>query len=218
MTRWYIPLLVGTVLALATHSHAAIQVTLGDLELQPGETGLVDVLIRSTDGSDVLDMFGVEFLITTSGSTRLEFVDPQSDSQLTDPEYILAGDSLNAIFAVPAGSVLTLAEQNDWYIGGDGTLTGFGVAVPTTDSLLTRLKVTAATSNAPILGDAFTISLQPGPSTFFYDPLFTPLDATSVSGNVTIGAVPEPTSFLVWSLLGLTCLGVTYRQRRKRAI
>ncbi|HUT88818.1 MAG TPA: hypothetical protein VMY37_04940 [Thermoguttaceae bacterium] len=86
MRRWYFALLIGACLLAGTpNADAALQITVGDLELLPGQTGFVDVMIRSDTGADLLDIFGVEFRITTGGATRLEFVDPPPDPQLTDP-------------------------------------------------------------------------------------------------------------------------------------
>lgn len=215
MRGWHLPLVAGLagilLLALTSQGHAAIQITVGDLELYPGENGFVDVMIRSDTGTDLLDMFGLEFRITTGGSTRLEFVGPPSDPQLTDPGYVLFADSL-AELAPPAGNVSTVSQLNDTYIGGDGTLFGTGVAVPTTDTLLASLEVTAATGNAPQVGDTFTVSLEPGLCTFFWDPFWMDIDFSSTSGSVSV--IPEPGRVVAAFFLAIA-LGMIIQSTRR---
>ncbi len=181
----------------------------------------MDVLIRRDTGTDLLDTFGLEFRITSSGGGRFEFVNPPTDPQLTDPEYVLAGDSLFALFP-PAGAVITSSELNDTYIGGDATISMIGVSVPTTGELLARLEVSAATSNPPEFGESFTVNIEPTLNTFFYDPNFyldpesTPIDFSSTSGTVRM-AIPEPSSLIIWALMGLSVAGIGWRQCRKLA-
>src|SRR5688572_22610863 len=64
---------------------AALVTDVGDASVAPGGATTVDVTISSTlAGGEPLAFFGFEFLISTAGPTQLDFVDPQSDSQLTD--------------------------------------------------------------------------------------------------------------------------------------
>ena len=214
----WIPLLASllgaTVLSLPAHGESILSISIGNLDLLPGGSGYVDVMIRSDTGTDSLDMFGVEFRIT-SGSTMLEFVDPAPDPQLTDTSYLFDGDSA-AGTVPPAGSISSVVNTNDTYIGGDGTLSGSGVTVPTTDTLLARLQVTAATSAPPVVGDTFTISLISGGNTFFYDPSFGDITFDSTPGTVTI--TPEPGEAVM--LLGLALmLGIAaiFRKRTRAA-
>ncbi|MHB1036437.1 MAG: hypothetical protein ACYC35_17025 [Pirellulales bacterium] len=201
---------------------AAIHVTVGDLALEPGAVGFVPVTITS-DSSDLLDMFGVEFRITTlSGSSRLEFVDPPADPQLTDANYVflLTDSGAVSLLPVPAGAISSsvLLTPNDTYIGGDGTLSLSGVTVPDTSStpwkLLVSLQVTADTSAPPQIGDRFEISLVDDPLfTYFLRPDFTEIVFTSAAGEVAI--VPEPLSCLIWGVgICAACL-VGFRHRRK---
>jgi hypothetical protein len=191
-------------------------VDVGNLNLAVGQTGTVDVTIRST-GSDVLDMFGGEFRIATMGGTQLEFVNPPTDTQLSDPGYLFNGDSAAASVSPPSGNVLTNSTNNDTYIGGDGTLSGNGVTVPGSSTLLLHLLVTANTISPPQVGDTFQINLTSGAFTFFSGPgpNFDNIPASFSPGTVTItgAAVPEPASLLIWSLGGLATLS-TLRGRR----
>jgi hypothetical protein len=174
-------------------------------------------MISSDAGTDLLDIFSLEFRITTSSGRRLEFVSPPSDPQLLDPAYLLSGDSTAAQFP-PAGKISTLTA-NDTYNGGDGTVSGLGVLVPSTPALLASLQVTAATSDAPLVGDQFTVSLELGPFTSFYGPgdyeHSLPIDYGSSNGTVSM-AIPEPSTLIVWTGLGVAGL-VMGSRRRKRA-
>jgi len=194
-------IIVGSV----SSASAALIITVGDLKIDPGKTGSVDVTIRSTTGTDLLDIFGAVLQINGPGLT---FVNPPGDTQLADLNYIFNGDSLGL-----GGVILSNANPDDTYFGGDGTVSMAGVLVPTTDSLLLRLDVMASASTKP--GDTFTISLQTGdPDTFFVDPNFAPIDFSTTAGTVTI--TPEPTSIFV---LGMTMSGlaVVWRKRQRKA-
>jgi lysophospholipase L1-like esterase len=180
------------VCALSLPAQAAIVVNIGSLDLLPGKSGNVEVTIASDNGTDRLDIFGAAFLMTTSGTTRLQFTQPSPDSQLTDARYIFDGDSAGAM-APPVGTAV--APPYDTYIGGDGTRSGSGVLVPLTnppfDKLLVTLQVTVDPANPPRAGDRFTIDLLgSAPNTFFCDPSFADIPFTSTSGVVNI--VPEP--------------------------
>jgi hypothetical protein len=200
--------------SLASSAKADLIVDVGSLNLPVGQSGIVDVTIRST-GNDLLDTFGGEFQISTLGGTQLEFVSPPTDTQLSDPGYLFAGDSAAALIGPPAGIVQSNGSNNNTYLGGDGTLSGNGVAVPGVATLLLHLLVTASTASPPQAGDVFTISLIPGPSTFFVDPSFSSIPVISNPGTVTITAstVPEPTSLLVWAFGGLVTAGAMRRRR-----
>ncbi|HUT94315.1 MAG TPA: hypothetical protein VMY37_32950 [Thermoguttaceae bacterium] len=211
--------------ALAPTADAALHVDVGDLALVPGETGYLDVTI-SSDSGDLLDIFGVEFRISTSGTTRLEFVDPPPDPQLADPAYIFFGDSL-AEFFPPAGAVSTTSTANDTYIGGDGTILMLGHAVPSSPgAILAQLQVTSATGAPPLVGDTFAISVEStfspisanGSTTFFLDPVFSELTYESDPGTVTM--VPEPGMAVVFAVLGaLGAVGLAVgRYRRGSAL
>jgi hypothetical protein len=92
--------------------------------------------------------------------------------------------------------------------------------VPSVSKLLTRLEFTAATSNAPLAGDTFTVSLIDSASTLFVDPTITDIPYVGDFGTITITAsesvVPEPAT------LGLVCVGgvglAAYQWCRRRAV
>ncbi len=199
-------------------SFGAIIVSYQGSTIGYGSTGFVDVLVSSdaAPGSpDVLDSFSAHFLITPVGgavSNGLQFVDPQSDSQLAMGNYVFAGNSLTP---PPIGTVSTATNTNDTYIGGDATFDGLGTALHTgTGSfLLYRLDLSALLAN---VNDQFTITLQNSGSTQFVDPGFTPLLIDSSSFTpFTLTAVPEPTS--TGLLLVGSGMGFWLRRRKGRA-
>jgi hypothetical protein len=200
---------------------ADLIIGVGSTTLSPGGTGSVDVTIGSTTGADILDIFGVEYRISTLGATQVRFVSPQSGGYLTDANYIFFGDSTSAL-APPGSAISTVTYTSDTYVGGDGTVSMAGVTVPLvpTSKLLTRLELTAATGAfTPSDGDVFTIDLIPVPNTFFFDPGFNPVLFTATPGAVTIlgpgSAVPEP-STLVMSVLGVMSIGVFRVAKRRK--
>jgi hypothetical protein len=203
-------------------SFGAIIVSYQGGSITAGGTGFVDVMVSSNAAPgtpDFLDAFSAHFLITPLGgavANGLQFVNPQSDSQLGMGNYVFAGNSLTP---PPIGAVSTATNANDTYIGGDATLNAIPVGLNNTQSpfLLFRLDLSAALAN---VGDQFTIQLQSGQ---FYSDLTDPLSELPITGSFagsdgsftpfTITAVPEPTSTGV--LLVGTGIGIWLKRRRK---
>ena len=202
-------LTIGTL--VAAPCRADFIVTVGDLSLAERGTGFVDVMIRSDSVlGDPLNFASFQFEISTVGATRLEFVDPQLDSQLGDSDYVFFGDSFNENFSLPVGSVSTNLVPNDTFTGGDNTLSGSDVVV-TTDRLLARLYVTAATTLSPGMGETFTIHVVSGPMTSF-ESTGGVVAYTSIDGTVNI-VVPEPSTFCLWA--GAAAVGMLKLWRRR---
>jgi hypothetical protein len=200
MTRYR--LLAAMVLTawLATPAPAEYIITI-ETKTLPSQGGTVDVFIRSTTGSDVLDSFGIAFQIAADvqppNPRQLLFQSPQLDSQLQDTLYVFYGLSGTP---GPLANVTGTTVPFDTYVGGDATADGLGVIVGTTDQLLARLNLTPSTigSLVPIAGDIFSVSLLSG-SNFFLDPNFQPVDFSGVGGKITIQSpsptpIPEPTT------------------------
>jgi hypothetical protein len=218
LVRAYLPAL-ALLLGLATSARAALIVTIHDATIPAGGTGFVNVTVASYSG-DLLSDFGFEFLITTTGVTRLEFVDPQPDPQLTNPDYVFFGNSLAETLSLPVGNVGTTVVPKDTFIGTDGTADATNVTL-TMSKLLVQLQVTAATTLPPVPGDTFIISLEPQGSPFSFFSFFNDQDQLQdvpfmvTPGTVTIGAaIPEPGSLSLFFLLG-TGLVLTRRFRRQ---
>jgi hypothetical protein len=197
-------LLVLSLLGFTLSSTAigAITLSVSDVTLAPGASGSVDVTIESDNIvlDDPLQFFDVSYLITTLGVTRLEFVDPQPEAYLTDPDYVFAGDSFAALFP-PAGAVSLTTVPNDTYLVSDFTDSLMDVNV-TSPKLLARLHVTAATALPPQPGDMFSISPTVN---FLTDSLGNDIPFAVNSGTVTISqtqsVIPEPSTLAVWTLI-----------------
>jgi autotransporter-associated beta strand protein len=190
--RYQYLLVAGFGLLMATSSfpaQAALSVNIGSLTLPSDGTGSVDVTITSSTGTDLLDIFGAEFAITTGGATSLLFLADPTDPQLTNTRYLFYGDSASA----SQGEAGYVPSPYTTYFGGDGTLSGNGVTVPlaspspATDKLLVTLEVIADPANLPGPGDTFTISLvESSLSTFFWNPAMADIAVTSNAGTVTV--------------------------------
>ncbi|MFO0911021.1 MAG: PEP-CTERM sorting domain-containing protein [Isosphaeraceae bacterium] len=210
---------------LAAPANAQVIVTVQDATINEGQTGYVDVLISSTTNAP-LSLFGFEFRIAGTTANRLLFVNPQPTAYLTDPNYVLFGDSLIEMSNLPVGNVTQTTVPDDTFIGGDYSNTFSDVILPVTPKLLARLQITAATVLPPLGGETYTLSLilnnpPPGPPnnsyyTFFQDSLFNeiPLDPSSrLQGTITVQSVPEPGTWAL-SAVALAAGGlVTWRRR-----
>jgi hypothetical protein len=203
-------------IGIASSAQASLNITIGDLALSPGGTGYVNVSL-SGEG-DLLAAFYFEFLISpASGATsRLQFVNPQPDPQLTDPEYVFFGNSLNVEWGSPVGSVLDIPDPGATFVGGDATSDGKNVAV-TGEKLLARLEVTHVVGQdvdpTTTIGHTFDVTLEPG--SFFEDASGASLGYTPTAAQVTI--IPEPSQLTIMLGLGGIFLVGSWWRRRKRS-
>lgn len=195
-------------------AEAAIHLSIGNIAMAPGSAGVIDVWVSSDSPSEVLGQYGIELQIQTLvGTSQLEFVSTQSDSQLADSNYVFFGDS--AVAPGPVGVVNSIFGPDDNYVGSDISLSGANYAVNPTAKLLSRLDLTTLTGNPPQAGDQFLIVVVPGVNTYFADSEFDFYDYDSTGGLVTIEtqstSIPEPLSMAVW---GLFAGGVMLIRRR----
>lgn len=204
---------------LATdRAEGAIIVSFQGNVIAAGGTGFVDVFVSSNSDPllfqppDVLDSFSAHFRITPVGGAvagGLQFVNPQSDSQLSMPGYIF--DPVNSLavqFGVPVGVVSTFADPNDDFSGGDGTVNGLGESLDNTSGQfrLFRFNLDASLANP---GDQYEIALIDDFGSQFLDPSFGPLILHSSSFQAftitaSVAAVPEPASGGLIAALGLS--------------
>ena len=203
---------------------AALIIRYGGNSITQGGTGILDVLISSDAAGgtpDLLDSFSGHFQIAPVGgavSNGVQFATVQAESQLGNPAYVFSGDSLGEGGGIPLGSVLTLVNNNDTYIAGDGTVSGSGMPLSISSGtfLLFRLNLDATLAN---LGDQFTVSLINDGDTEFLEPqpgfANLSLSASSFDPN-TITAVPEPSSGIML-LLAVLGIGIV-RQRQHQAL
>ncbi len=208
-----------------------LTISIESTQFSPGSAGTVDVWI-SSDGADTLNRFNFEFRIDPVGATatELQFLDPQSDSQLSNAGYVFSTGSLKRdgqvlpppfpgfppiiIAPTPVGSVSTTTSPNDTFIGSDVS-TANNVSLGATPRLLAELDLVSGSGTlAPNMGDSFTISLIAGPNTVFHpDSSSSTLDYTSSSGTITFAsAVPEPSGLALMAFGSLALL--TFGLRR----
>ncbi|QDV36431.1 PEP-CTERM sorting domain-containing protein [Tautonia plasticadhaerens] len=201
---------------VAATARAELIVSVTDATLTPGGSAVVDVLVAG-DGVAALDLFSIVVRLEgVPGGRRLVFVAPgpgsQTDGQLSDPSYLFAGDS---VFA--GGIAGTLADEpnpSDTYIGGDGTLSGSGVLVPMTPTLLTRLQLTGSMADTPIIGDRFrvVVDLLDARSSFL-DAALDPIPIR-FAGPGIVSVVPEPSGLALLSA-GLAAVGLAARREAR---
>jgi len=178
--------------------------------LVPNDTGTVDIAIWS-DSSDPLQFFSLDLLIQRTGGSTLEFVNPQSESHLTDGGYLFNGDSFGGGFSLAT----TTTDANDTLTAAsDFTDSSFDATVPGAAVLLNRLDVQHFEDpfNPGDVGDTFSISVT---GSDFEDEKFFPYTATINTGTVTI-VVPEPSSWFLCSITTVLSLRSSRRVRYEK--
>lgn len=182
--------------------------------LVAGSGASLDVFVRSSNGTDSLDGFQVEFGLASAGGPvgGLRFVDPQSNAQLLAGNYVFNGRSLSANTGATAG---VISGSGSIFTGYDATDDGSGIPLAGTpnplslgmsDRLLFRLEFEADFSGDYLLGlrlgDFFSDQLDPGASLLLNATLPSSYLLT-VSGGTA--AVPEPGTVGAIALLATAC-------------
>ena len=179
-----------------------------------GDSGFIDVLI-SSNSADALDSYLYGLNIT--GGNGIVFSDPQSESFLSDGNYVFSGRSSNVNNALPAslvgggGSTIAVADVSydpaSLPFPGDPlpfVLPGAGLP-----ALLARIEFEAVSAGI------FNVDFDPGSS--FSDVNFANFNFTSSGANITVNAaaVPEPATITLVCVTGLVGGVMRYRRRRK---
>lgn len=197
-------------------------VSIGDLSLPVGGTGYVDVMVSSNSpGGDLLNAFNIDFRISSQGQSRLEFLSNQPDPQLANVNYVFYGNSFDHDDPLntnpfPVGTVSSLGEPNNRFVGGDNTADYTDVTVNANSKLLARLQVTANTDLPPNAGDTFTISFDASGTSFQHGDITSPTMVPYTVGSPgIITVVPEPNTLL--SLIaGITPMFYFFGTRRAK--
>jgi len=210
----------------ATANADVLVVVPGPQQIMIGTSKTIDIRIGASGTPSLLDSFSAKFLLTPLTGSQgggVQFVNPQSDLQIPDPNYVFAGDSLNQTNSVPASLVSTTTFANDQLIGGDGTFSATGFLLDASDPyrLLFRLELSADNVDTRV-GDQFYLTLIDdvglNPSfTNFWDPMFNDLNIDSASFQPTLitVVVPEPCS-ICGSVAAVAGAVVGWRRRKRK--
>lgn len=218
-------LFTALILATAGVGKAGLIITPSNLSPSPivaGSTGTIDFLIRADSGTQVLDGFQAEISITGTTAGGLVFSNTQTDSQLSDTNYVFFGKSLSQNTVTAIG---TVTNGGSTFVGADSTDDGSAaplagnpvpVTLTTTDKLLFRLNLTG------VAAGTYTLTINPNAAnTAFFTDQLDPVATTIPGGNltlnsgqvqVTVTAVPEPGTL---SLVGVAVAGLVFFRRRK---
>lgn len=211
MSRLFWFLICGSLLFASNSAQAAFIVTIPNATVNAGQDAYLDVTIHSDDPGDLLTGFvmsyqidapGLSFFTVAPGVPDEAFL---TDSSLT-PSYVFLGNSLEAN-GPPVG---TVSPTNDTYTLDDGTADFSAQSLGSTEFLLARLHLVAATAGN------YTISINLDNSRIFDENTDPQSFVVEGSGEVQVdevSAVPEPSGFV---LCGIGALAFITRLRRKR--
>ena len=200
-------------------ARADFLISVGSGTIDPGGTLLLEIGIDSDAAPENMSDFKVILEITPltgTGSSSLQFVDPQSEAVLEDADYVFAdtseaiADDLTTVLALASHSITI--EDISVTPGGD-----FLNAPVTTGQLLTTLDLKhllGDQSASATEGDTFEVSVVSIDSDFL-NAAGDEIPFTAGIGTITVGAVavPEPSSV---ALLMLASCGLILPRRRRR--
>lgn len=214
-------LLIAVVFTLlpAAGAHAGFTITIENKTVAQGGSVTLDVTIS---GSDRLDLFAAEFVITPVGGAPaggVRFAAVPAVPPLFDANYVFAPDNSFAIANLPSNpaSVYQTTTTNDSYLASDGTLDFLGVDV-SGGRLLARLTVTAG---AIPVGAHYQVTY--GANSLYLDETGAEVSVTLLGGDIEVVAgdatpVPAPPGMVLMLSGVLPCLGcVAARSRGRRA-
>ncbi len=225
--RWFLVFMF--VVSRSSISSGDIMVGYTGGTVAAGGSGILNVWVSSNADPgtpDNLDLFQLQFQISSLGSGILEFANPQSESHLGTGQYVLSGDSVGELNP-GISTVSDFLGTNDQLDSLDATqsFNGVDLSTATGQKLLFRLDLNAS---GAVDGDQFEIALIDGMSQFSnangdlyvttLAPLGGPLELNASSFNAftitATAAVPEPATGLV--LLGGTLAGFWWKRRRRQ--
>lgn len=194
-------------LCVTDRALADIIVTVQSGTIAEGGTGYVDVYARSPSmDSFYLTSYHLKIEEETTGTTAGSLIFREDINQFPDQQtitspvpYVFQGDTDSAFW----GATRLDPAENE-IVGGDATLSGAVMALPTSDRLLARLYLQHAVATpGDAVGDRWVIRLMQGGNTYFQysSSGFATIDPDSyltVGTFTVVSAVPEPT-------VGLTC-------------
>lgn len=203
----------------------------GSHQIMIGASTSIDVFIASNataTNPDNLASFAAAFQIiplTPSSGGGVQFTNPQRDSQIHDPGYVFANDSLIDSLLDKASNVSSVNYTNDRLLAGDASLLGDGALLVTDDPLRLLLRLDLnATSLTSRIGSQFQLvliddSANPDPLTHFWDLDQNDLgiDPASFTPTLITVVVPEPCS-LCGSAIGVLGAVAAYRNRKRRSL
>jgi hypothetical protein len=193
----------------ASHASAGFVVNLSNVNVGPGGTGTMDIIVTSTTAY-TLSSFGLELQIAPIGTPTSVLQFNPSMMQPTAPfgsgNYVFQDNSFDQDFSTPFWSV---PDSNPMLtaVGGDMNDSGSGYVSIGASLPMFLAAVQFAVPAGATLGDQFQISLVNDPSFTYFDDLNGNLlvGGYSMTGGVVTVApsvVPEPSS-LVITLSGL---------------
>ncbi|KAA5541434.1 PEP-CTERM sorting domain-containing protein [Roseiconus nitratireducens] len=186
-------------------------VTIEDGMIAPNGNLSLDIGIESDTPPELLSEFEFSVRLNpmpAAPGSSLQFVDSQSESFLSDPEYVFFGNSDSLTFGAVTYDSTTQITVFD--------LTADFTDVPVSSRrLLTTIELrhqTGSASVGQVAGNQFEVTLGPDPLFFNADGFEVPFSLTSGIVTVAATAVPEPGTT---AFLALTLTGAAMRRRRR---
>lgn len=202
-------------------ANADFEISVASGSIDPGGTLQLEIGIASDAPPQNLSDFELilELVpLTATGTSSLQFVDPQSEDFLADADYIFAGsseasaDPLVASYRIDSATQITFIDISSDAIGDFLNVPVSSGHLLATLDLVHELNGTAAAATA---GDAYAVRV--GLLSGFFQANGSEIDFFSTNGVVSVNAVaiPEPG---VASVLLLGCCGLVMRRRRSSRV
>lgn len=204
-------------LAAMNSARADVIVDIRSTTIALNGTGTVDVYISSSPGQSTLLSFAdYRFRIVPVGNVSGELIflnefqssspnDPQrqNNSEQTDPNYVFAGltDAAHFGATIPNGNATELGGGD--YATAAIDSSSVNVTLGSTPLLLARLEIA---QRQTVVGDTFRVELSLDPNfTSFQDTDFNSANfSQSGAGLITVTAVPEPSTSMLFGLAMVT--------------